>query len=202
MTAQQGSIAIAEVGPLELIAVDPYRSNPPQAARVQLRISPAKRAAALETHSPGQAIPIDQYHCRVLVAQVAVGPVDGPALVAWLREEAAQQLLVRICDGHEIEWDGSNMVGTLTADATEALTALEKELEDAPALEGEAAGLWDADDWIDAGGVIYEFDIDADTADARLSEIASAIEEQAAEENVVVLGVLNRLHTIRNDLKP
>jgi hypothetical protein len=196
------NITIADVGPLELIAVDPYRSNPPQEARVQLRINPARRTAALETHSPGQAIPIDQYHCRVLVAQVAAGPVDGPALVAWLREEAAQQLLVRICDGHEIEWDGSNMVGTLTADATEALTALEKELEDAPALEGEAAGLWDADDWIDAGDVIDEFSITADTTDARLSEIAYVIEKQAAEENVVVPGVPYRLYTIRNDMKP
>ncbi len=184
-------VHINDVGKLELIESDPYRTN--QEAAVQLYINPAKRWAALETYSPGQAVDFDQWHHRHLTISVKTyggGPVDGPALVDWLRDDEGQELLSRICDGHSIEWNGNNHVGRLTDDAEDAYNELSMELADADALP-EPAGLWDVGDWLDGVGrdaVREEYGITADTTESELYAIAKRIDEEAANENVVLYG--------------
>ena len=194
-------VHINDVGILELIEADPYRTDCP--AAVQLYIDPAGRWAGLETYSPGQAVDFDVWHHRHITISVHTrgGPVDGPAMVDWLRDDAGQELLSRICDGHIIEWDGNNHVGRMTDDAADAHNELVLELEDADALP-EPAGLWDVCNWLDGIGrdaVREEYGITADTTDSELDAIAKRIDEEAANENVVLYGTWEYVVQLREE---
>lgn len=194
-------VHINDVGILELIEDDPYRTDCP--AAVQLYIDPAGRWAGLETYSPGQAVDFDVWHGRHLTVEVHTcgGPVDGPDLVDWLRGDDGQTLLSRICDGHSIEWDGNNHVGRLTDDARGALDELERELSHVSALT-EPAGLWDAESWfcgMCSDDIRNEYGITADTTDSELADIEAKIIDEAANENVVLVGTYRLLVRVRND---
>jgi hypothetical protein len=124
-------VYIEGVKPLELVEV--YGA----AADVLLWIDPRHRHCWFEAYSPGYGTPAIAWHRRNLTVAVKTrgGPVDGPAVVKWLRGPDGQALLSRVCDGHTVEWNGKSNVGTLSDDAQEALAELERWLSDAPALE-------------------------------------------------------------------
>lgn len=185
------TVRVEDVGRLELVTIDPYRRDTGTAAAVQCWIDPSGRRCLIETHSPGQGVSVAEWHRRNLTIGVDThgGPVDGPAVVEWLRGAEGQALLARVCDGHSVEWDGNNHVGQLDDDAKAALEELEQWLSDAPALSGDSAGLWSAGDWLDGigrAGVRAEYGITAETTDERLAEIVAQIDGEAEAENVVM----------------
>ena len=195
------SVTLTDVGSLDLIKEDPYRTN--EATNVHLYINPSNRSAGLETYSHGQGVSTDLWHGRHLTVEVHTcgGPVDGPDLVDWLRGDDGQTLLSRICDGHSIEWDGNNHVGRLTDDARGALDELERELSHVSALT-EPAGLWDAESWfcgMCSDDIRNEYGITADTTDSELADIEAKIIDEAANENVVLVGTYRLLVRVRND---
>lgn len=94
-----------------------------------------------------------------------------------------QALLARICDGHSIEWDGSNMVGQMSdagqAAVDELLAGIEAEVSDSD------WSLWDVGDWLandDLGG------LNAATTDDEMGAIAAEIESAANHDHVVLAG--------------
>lgn len=76
-----------------------------------------------------------------------VSSVRGAALATLLRGEALP-LLERIYTGHRIHWDGSNDIGTLDADATDASESLQALLDDMQSDESAIAPVWDAREWL------------------------------------------------------
>lgn len=181
MTTKTTVVVIDDIAdPMTLIEIDPYRRDTCAAAAVQLVIMPGQRRAYLETYSPCQAVPMSVWNRLVLALPVTThgGPVDGPAMVAMLRGDEIQSLLARVCDGHSVEWDGSNLVGTMTDDATDALSDLGDDLESAPALE--SGGIVAACYWVDESSVIADYGITPDTTDERLTDIAADMERVAA----------------------
>lgn len=196
------AITIQDVGQHELIAVDPYRSDTNTPACIRLRVKPDERTADLDTCSPGQGIPVAEYHGRHITLDVSsgYGTVDGPAVVDYLRGEEGQALLARMCDGHTTEWDGHNHVGRMTDDAQAARETLSDWLSDAPILRGEQAGLWDAGDYLQYCDVCTEYHITAETTDSRLREIAETLEAEALAEDAVVCGIEQYLEWKRDEL--
>jgi hypothetical protein len=199
------TIEVQDIGRLDLIKLDPYRRDTGTAAEVQLYLDPAQRRALLETYSPGQGVPVAEWHGRVCTIPVtsAWGVVDGPRTVVWLRGAEGQTLLTRICDGHSVEWDGSNHVGSLSDDAAAARDDLERELSDCPTLDGDSAGLWGAGDWLGglgADGVRKEYGITDRTTDEQLGEIARTVEDDAGAEDAVLYGTIQYLTDLRNEL--
>lgn len=192
-------IEIADVDRLELIEIDPYRRDTGETASVRLVINPAISHAYLETYSPGQGVPPEMWHGRVLSFPVQRSrPVDGQALVEWLRDGDGQSLLQRIVAGHSVEWDGSNHVGELTDDATEARDTLAYWLEhNAPTLDGDHAGLWTAEDWLYGS----DLPITAETTDDEISDLADRLTEEATETDAVVRGIYTFLIEMRDDLR-
>lgn len=199
MTNTKTKIEIADIERLELIEIDPYRRDTCTAASVQIVIEPSEGRAYLETYSPGQGVHTDRWHGVDLTLPVETsGHVDGPELVEWLRDGDGQALLQRICAGHAVEWDGNNHVGELDDDAQEALDTLAYWLEhNAPTLDGEHAGLWQAEDWLDGS---TDLPITAETTDAEISALADRLTEEATETDAVVVGVYTFLIEMRDDL--
>ena len=198
------AVRVKDVGRLDLVKIDPYRRDTGTAAAVQLWLDPSESSCLMETYSPGQGVPAAECHGRNLTICVDshCGPVDGPAVVEWLRGDEGQGLLARVCDGHSVEWDGNNRVGQLDADAQAALDALEQWLSDAPALIGDCAGLWSAGDWLDGigrAGVCDEYGITAETTDERLAEIVAQIDGEAEAENVVLTDTDSYVTELRDD---
>jgi len=199
-------VRVEDVAPLDLVTIDPYRRDTGTAAAVQLWIDPSERRCLVETYSPGQGVPESEWHRRKLTISIDTdgGPVDGPAVVEWLRGDDGQALLARVCDGHSVVWDGNNNVGQLDDDGRAAFETLEQWLCFAPALSGDSAGLWSAGDWLDGIGrasVCAEYGITAETTDERLAEIASLIDAEAKSENVVLTDTDEYVTELRDDLR-
>jgi hypothetical protein len=100
------------------------------------------------TYYGGDGVPVGEWHRRDLVFTVQPN-ADGEQLRADLAEgERVAVLIDRIKAGHSINWDGSNMVGTLSADAEDASQELEELLHDYPTYSGQVAS---AEIWLTGG---------------------------------------------------
>lgn len=164
----------------------------------------------------GDGTPSDIWHGIVLRHWLPSVP-DAAAIAATLRSPEGQALLDRIADGHSVDWDGSNNVGHLTADAAAAWGALTAHL-DTLTDEREHAGIWDAADWLgesvahrhdDDGTTVAvviayampdatDMVIDAATTDAQLAAYATILDDAARIETVLLSGTDRYLETLRD----
>jgi len=177
-TIETRAVTVEECASRDLIEQDPFRQG--QVKPVQVWLDPGARTCRLETYSPGQGVPESEWHGRVLALPVQTdggAAVDAPALVEWLRGEDGQDLLARICAGHEERWDGSNHVGHLDEDALEAQYELESKLDSAPGLDGVMVGVMSPAEWVERG-VLETLGLTGKSTDAECEEIASKIEEE------------------------
>jgi hypothetical protein len=91
---------------------------------------------------PGESI--DVYHGRTRCWSLPA-TVKGEALSRVLSDEATLQLLQRVYNGLEIDWDGHNYVGELNDDAEDASAELEQILSN---LQNECWWFLSADEFI------------------------------------------------------
>ena len=79
---------------------------------------------------------------------VILEPGDADAIAGWIDVDGLIPLLERIDAGHSVEWDGSNYVGVLTDDATDARMDIRTRCEiiDRDGLDIPEA--WTADLWL------------------------------------------------------
>lgn len=157
----------------------------------------------------GGAIPFSVYHG--LQRRYGI-----PVLTADAANRVMEEILPfaeRIVAGAETEWDGNNTVVVLNDDAQAAEEALEAHLglpsQDyggAPNQgfdESDLVAVWDIDGATN-GCEVDEFDITADTTNARLDEIEAEILSNLidiGESNVVMChGLDDYLRELRNDL--
>jgi hypothetical protein len=118
----------------------------------------------------GGAVPMAVWHGRT--RRYSVTPyLSGSALVELVDE--ISPLLERVHDGLSEEWDGSNHVGTLTADARSADEAIRDRLESVER---------DIDVVVDIDGWVADVDVAADATDDDLRRLAAEIDEQAWRE--------------------
>lgn len=100
------------------------------------------------TYWGGDGVPMREWHRRDL-AYTVMPNADAATLRAELGEDGRlARLIDRIIAGHTTEWDGSNMVGKLTADAADADERLEERLYDYPTYDGQVAS---AEIWLTGG---------------------------------------------------
>ena len=133
-----------------------------------LELNPEARQAELTWNSEiGNAIPMPLWHHRLVRVSV---PNNLTQEQCEELATLAQPMLVRICDGYEREWDGSNHVGRYSEDAEAAKAQLETLCED---VQGEVSA-WDVSDWFQACSIrdLVQEGETAETAAARLIEEA------------------------------
>lgn len=153
----------------------------------------------VRTRFGGDATPTEEYHRRLLTWTVLESPaqLDVARLRAALTVGGAlYELMRRVAEGHDEQWDGQNVVGTLTEDAEEASAALLEAFEDG-AFASDVSVL-DAADFFDG------FDglgITKDSTDEELEALASAGEDQAERNNIVLLNPLAVLIAYRDRLR-
>ena len=109
----------------------PYR-------RVRLEITEDGRVnLSGRTYYGGDGTPVSEWHRRDLVYTVEPN-ADGETLRADLAEGGRIAVLIdRIKAGRSVEWDGSNMVGRLTEDASDADVDLREPLDVYPTYSGQ-----------------------------------------------------------------
>lgn len=90
----------------------------------------------------GNGVPSFGWHGRTI--RVPVSPfVSGPDLADFLERFArGRVLLERIHEGHSVEWDGSNFVGSLDEDAQAAREELETALRELKQADVQRAEEW------------------------------------------------------------
>ena len=115
------------------------RQSNPQPAYVELSEDGVVTAGA--NPEIGNAVTMDVWHCRTLQWSIDPGLTGAQIAAAVL---SALPLLERVHAGHTVEFDGSNMGGTLTDDAAEASAELGRMLEK---LRSEV-NVWSAADWL------------------------------------------------------
>ena len=179
------------------------------AERIILRLDPKKRKVTLTTRSHDIGGTLESvYHRRQHEYRVDK-QVDATRFRAWLEKHS--DLLRRICDGHTVEWDGSNHVGRLTDDAREASEELQHLLHPAGRPYGFDTDLPTHDIVIVEASmhlapsrteVIDEFGITADTTEERLEEIAHELEDEARyDAGAKLVGTLSELEAMREELR-
>jgi hypothetical protein len=111
----------------------------PQPAFVELAEDGEVRASA--NPEIGNAVPSYVYHGRSIRWKI------DPALRGEQIADAVERLaplLEAIHQGHTVEWDGNNMTGRLTEEASAASDELERELEN---VESDV-NVWEVEDWL------------------------------------------------------
>lgn len=132
----------------------------------------------------GGAIPADQWHHRTL--SWGVSPyLSKQACLDLLEDENVLTLLTRIHWGHSVEWDGSNHVGVLTDDAAIAVEELQEYLDDRYSYSAEAQ-VWDAAEWLRAGG--WNSLVDVWPSDEPLDQAVDRLIDEADRDGVVLDG--------------
>lgn len=153
----------------------------------------------VRTRFGGDATPMEEYHRRLLTWTVLESPaqLDVARLRAALTVGGAlHELMHRVAEGHDEAWDGHNVVGTLTDDAEEASAELQQAFED-EAFASDVVVL-DADAWFDD---FASMDIRKDSTDEELEALASAGEDQAEQNGIVLVNPLAVLIAYRDRLR-
>ncbi|MFW6183540.1 MAG: ribbon-helix-helix protein, CopG family [Chloroflexota bacterium] len=158
---------------------DNYVNLPGRSTTTALRLDPQRRVAYVYQAQATNSTPMTLYHGVELEYHVAGHP-DEAELREFLATGRGQQYLREICDGHEVNWDGRNMVGGLTEEAIEASEELQDELQ---GIFGDKYVFWSADDWLYDGA---EESITANTGDEELADLAETFAGVAESDNVVL----------------
>lgn len=159
-----------------------------------LHLDPQGRKAHVFQEQKTGSTLITVWHGKELQYRISGHP-DEEELRNFLITGRGQRLLRTICNGHGIEWDGSNMIGRMTPEAIDAAEELQAAL-----MEFESKyEFWNASDWLYPGA---EQRVTARTTDEELAQIASEFEAIAEADNVVLdEGVLPWLTRYRNELQ-
>lgn len=186
---------------------DPYRRDSGGLMGIELWINPEERRAGVGQYFPGQAVDADKWHNRIITARLGgddqldtEGPNTLPeadALRAYLESATGQELLSTVCDKHDIDWNGHNMVGHLPDVGQQALDDLVNAIFQLPAIE------WQV--WADIGDYYFYARrevISAETTDEEIVSLAEQWDAEAFDEHVIVDGdLVEYLTELRDELR-
>ena len=151
--------------------------------RASLVLDPEKRRVYLFT-CIGSGSPADVWHNRALSITVDTS-ADGAAVRAILEGEAAQSLLVDLCDMYEGDtWNGHNHVGSWPhtdglADHVAPVASLEAMIAEAPCYS--SAADWCSPAWSECKREVEAAILGAKDADAEEAALAALVDKWATD---------------------
>ncbi|NIV31899.1 MAG: hypothetical protein GWN58_21160 [Anaerolineae bacterium] len=169
--------------------IDPYHADIGQEAATAFWLDPQKRRCGILPDYDSGSMDAGDYHGRTYNIRLDQRP-DQDKAQEYLLSEKGQRWLQEICDGHSVEWNGHNMVGSLTEEAETILDILIQDLNGLPESEWQ---LWQVDDWLNQS----EIEITAETTDEEITRLAEQIEHDAKAEHVVLQGIARFLRQER-----
>jgi len=145
----------------------------PQGTYIEL--DPESRTARADWDGEiGGAVPFSVWHRTTLRYTLPSVYLTADGIGAIMDEMAP--LMERVCDGHTVEWDGSNHVGRMTDDASETNEEIQNTLMDRRVDSDDEVEVWDAGDWF--GGVESEI-----LSRVRAGEAAEAVIKETIDEH-------------------
>lgn len=146
---------------------------------------------ATERHSSeATSMLMREWHRRDVVFEIKLSQgtavVADPDAIADLAGRLAP-LAARVRAGHTVDWDGSNMVGTLTPDAQDAADQISWIMDSEPRWTNDEAEVWNAGEWV-YDLLRSEGQLTADTTDDEIEVMAKADEAMAKAEGVHLIG--------------
>lgn len=197
MYTQEKPMLTYQIGKIDTTPdVDPYHASTGGQTKTALFIDPARRIVGLYQAEDSGAYSSDVWHSLVL----------EETLTGYPSASAARELLtdspevITVIAGHSTHWDGSNMVGRLTDEASAAWTRLVESLNELAEIDPNPIQLWQADD--------YYSDVDdadlglhAGMTDAEITALAEKLESDARDDNAIIAdGVESYLRSRMEDL--
>lgn len=142
----------------------------PQPAYVQL--TEDGTVSAYASGEIGGGAPAHVWHNRTL--RWSINPsVDAVALADWIHaDEDVLELLERVHAGHDVAWDGSNMRGSLDADATAASEQLERVITEFG--ETYTIAVWQSAEYIQSASLTDLWPVGQTLADAATAIVQTA----------------------------
>jgi hypothetical protein len=175
--------------------IDPYHADTGQFCQTELHIHPAERRCGISQVYDQGATDAAVWHNRVLAYTLDFRP-DQDAAESYLISPPAQALLARICDGHDVDWDGNNHKGTLNLDAHAAIDQLIDGLDNLP------RNIWQLYPVADYLADAHIPRLTAASTDADLEQIAQALDDDAQETHHIIDGdILEYLTDQRTELR-
>ena len=142
----------------------------------------------IKTEYGNDGVPMSVWHGRTRRFTLATGQkiIDLDAARIDLAEGGKVAVLIdRIQAGLDSDWNGSNMVGTLTADADDAEDELRDMIEREQLNWGDDAwALWDIGEWLASA----RHEITSEMTDDDIAAWAEEAERNAASDNVILNG--------------
>ena len=132
----------------------------------------------------GTAIPMLEFHGRTLTWTIP-GNVRGEYLRQFLADPEIVELFEKVHQGQSIEWDGHNLIGRLTPEASEATDKISDEIERF-FTEETVVDVMTLKDFLlmnDPPEKVLRHELSGRTVDEA---IASIIEEMALDEEVII----------------
>lgn len=173
--------------------LDVYRRDTNGETYTELTIYPTERIVDVTQEGRSNSQSMAEYHRLVLSSKIEGHP-DEATLREYLESDEGQELMERVCAGHDREWDGHNMVGTLTDDAESAWDALIAELDDMAQTDWT---FWAIDEWAYVWAIQ---EITADMTDEQIAAKAAELDALAEAEHANLSGsTIDYLTDIRND---
>jgi len=155
----------------------------PEPAAIQIDCK-TETVTAAATRYITDATPSDVYYRHCLEFCVP-NNITGRALNRVFQNAEFRRLCERIIDGYDTEFDGKNVVGVYSDDATAAIAELEHWLE---------TNIDDADcaQFLTADDFVYDnhdtLDVSAETSDEEIEKEAEKICEELAADNWAIVG--------------
>lgn len=153
--------------------LDPWNANTNTSTATALLIDPETRTLRVYQADGDNAVSESVWHGRSLTARVKNSTEQ--AVRQYLTDNP---LVERVISGHSVDWDGRNMVGSLTDDAAAAWDELIQGFEDLP----DGWSYWPIDDYL------AQAQIPADLTDDQIADLAAKIEAEAAADLIVIGG--------------
>lgn len=182
-------------------SADPYQAMTAGVTRSEFWLDPQARVCMVYQAQDTRSTTGRIYHGIELAATNR--HCDADRLREALEGEAYQSLLRRVCDGHEVVWDGQNMRGKLTEDARDAWDALRCSLENDWDDDYEYCGIKDYLEALAPNEWIPDLAEDswADATDEQLQALAAQIAKDCEEQEIILTGdpVLDVLESLRRD---
>lgn len=160
-----------------------------QYTRTSLWLDPQKRKLRVQQVMRTNSTTFALWHGRELEELLtppeheAEAP-DADALKEYLESDEAQTLLDQVCSGHSVDWDGNNMVGSLTEDALGAWETLLREIDDLPRSEWHT---WEVEEWLRCSS-LSDLQLSITATDEEIEAAAAQIEADAKADKVKILG--------------
>lgn len=173
--------------------IDPYHVDTQTLCQTYITISPQDEKIWVTQEYDNNSTSMDIWNGIDISSRLGFGNVmDGKQIKNFLESDEAEKLLQRIFDGHEVNWNGSNLIGSLSDDAS---IAWDEILESMNEMTSNVE-VWDVETW-------FGETIDNIMTDGKIDEIVKNTDENP---EIFIIGdvreyLINRREELKKELE-